>query len=110
MSSNAWLRVDRFMRSVHLYTGLFLLPWMIVYATSGFFFNHSPWFARWFSYSRQSLEVVRKLDLPAGSIPTGDPAATSPSGSPEGRPGQAAPDHGRIKRERAKHLPDVCNG
>lgn len=74
MSSNAWLRVDRFMRSVHLYTGLFLVPWMAVYATSGFFFNHSPWFARWFSYSHQSLEVVQKLNLPAGSIPAGDPA------------------------------------
>ncbi len=74
MSSDALLRVDRFMRSVHLYTGLFLVPWMTVYATSSLFFNHSPWFARWFSYSRQSLEVVRKLDLPAGSIPTGNPA------------------------------------
>ncbi len=39
MSSDAWLRVDRFMRSVHLYTGLFLVPWMDVYATSGFFFK-----------------------------------------------------------------------
>ena len=74
MPSNARLFVDRFMRSVHLYTGLFLVPWMAVYATSGFFFNHSQWFARWFSYSHQSLEVVRKLDLPAGSIPAGDPA------------------------------------
>jgi len=25
-----WARVDRWMRSIHLYSGLFLVPWMMV--------------------------------------------------------------------------------
>jgi hypothetical protein len=33
------------MRAGHLYTGLFLVPWMMVYALSGFFLNHESWFA-----------------------------------------------------------------
>ncbi|MGA2619428.1 MAG: hypothetical protein ABSF26_17610 [Thermoguttaceae bacterium] len=74
MSSNAWLRVDRFMRSVHLYTGLILVPWMTVYATSAFFLNHDEWLGRWLSFSNLKWEDVRTLDLPAGSIPAGDPA------------------------------------
>lgn len=77
MSRIDWPRIDHFMRSVHLYTGLFLVPWMTVYATSAFFLNHDQWFARWFSFSRQSWEVVRKVDLPAGSISSGDPAEQS---------------------------------
>jgi hypothetical protein len=32
------------MRESHLYTGLFLVPWMVVYALSAFFLNHSTWF------------------------------------------------------------------
>jgi hypothetical protein len=45
---------DRFMRASHLYTGLFLMPWMVVYAVSAFCLNHQEWFAepRW--------EVVRE--------------------------------------------------
>jgi hypothetical protein len=74
MPSNFWLPLDRWMRALHLYTGLFLVPWMAVYATSGLFFNHTSWFARWLSYSHESLEVVRKLQLPAGAIPAGTPA------------------------------------
>jgi len=74
MSSNPWPRVDHFMRAVHLYTGLFLVPWMAVYATSAFFLNHDQWLARWLSFSHLKWEDVRTLDLPAGSIPAGDPA------------------------------------
>jgi len=40
-----WARLDRIMRAVHLYTGLFLVPWMMVYAMSAFFLNHDSWFA-----------------------------------------------------------------
>lgn len=35
---------DRVMRISHLYTGLFLVPWMTVYALSAFCLNHSTWF------------------------------------------------------------------
>ena len=44
MGIGGWSRVDRFMRAGHLYTGLFLVPWMAVYATSAFCLNHNSWF------------------------------------------------------------------
>ncbi len=45
MGSPRWARLDRIIRAGHLYTGLFLVPWMMVYATSAFFLNHDDWFA-----------------------------------------------------------------
>jgi hypothetical protein len=33
------------MRVSHLYTGLFLVPWMTIYAVSAFCLNHRTWFA-----------------------------------------------------------------
>ena len=36
MASSKWVTADRWMREVHLYTGLFLAPWMLIYAVSAF--------------------------------------------------------------------------
>lgn len=36
MKTRRWLCCDRWMRALHLYTGLFLVPWMTVYALSAF--------------------------------------------------------------------------
>ncbi len=44
MDKNRWVRWDRLMRASHLYTGLLLIPWMIVYAISAFCINHAAWF------------------------------------------------------------------
>jgi hypothetical protein len=33
-----------FVRRVHLYLGMFLLPWVFMYGLSSVPFNHSPWF------------------------------------------------------------------
>ncbi len=44
MKSKRWLFWDRWMRDLHLYTGLFLVPWMTVYAVSAFSLNHREWF------------------------------------------------------------------
>ncbi len=44
MGTNGWARCDRWMRALHLYTSLFLAPWMMVYAISAFCLNHSEWF------------------------------------------------------------------
>ena len=35
-----WSTTDRWMRKLHLWTGLFLVPWMIIYAASALFINH----------------------------------------------------------------------
>jgi hypothetical protein len=67
---NGWTHVDRIVRSVHLYTGLFLVPWMLVYAASAFFLNHGPTFRKWLDFKPPKLEVVREVDfVPNDSFP-----------------------------------------
>ncbi len=43
MENRRWMRWDHLMRVAHLYTGLFLVPWMLVYALSALFLNHRQW-------------------------------------------------------------------
>jgi len=45
MDGRYWAVCDRWMRGLHLYTSLFLVPWMVVYACSAFCLNHRAWFA-----------------------------------------------------------------
>ena len=40
----AWSRVKILIRRVHLYTGLFLLPWVFLYGITGAMFNHQGLF------------------------------------------------------------------
>ena len=60
MAMNSWTRVDRTMRALHLYTGLFLTPWMLVYATSAFCLNHNEWIRELFQIVPPSWEVVEE--------------------------------------------------
>jgi len=67
---NGWTRADRIVRSVHLYTGLFLMPWMLIYAASAFFLNHGPAFRAWFDITPPKLQLVREVDFaPLDSFP-----------------------------------------
>ena len=72
---NFWARVDRWMRSIHLYTGLFLVPWMIIYATSAMLINHGPAVREWFNVQPPKQEVIRKKFGIKRPIPT----STTPS-------------------------------
>ncbi len=63
MSRNGWLPVDRLMRTVHLYTGLFLVPWMVVYAMSAFCLNHHHWLLEHLAITPPHWEVLRKVDF-----------------------------------------------
>ena len=85
--ASVWLRrCDWFMRVSHLYTGLFLVPWMSIYAVSAFCLNHRTWFAdiapKWekvretefrptsplsHASEEQALAVLESIDL-AGSV------------------------------------------
>ena len=40
-----WSRAMTLVRRIHLYTGLFLLPWVLLYGVTGAMFNHSSLFA-----------------------------------------------------------------
>lgn len=64
------VRVDRWMRSIHLYTGLFLVPWMMVYATSAFLINHGPALREWLDIQPPKQEITREIDFtPGDSFP-----------------------------------------
>lgn len=39
---SVWAVTDRWMRLLHLYTGVFLVPWMVVYGLSALLLNHGP--------------------------------------------------------------------
>ena len=62
MEKNRWMRWDRLMRASHLYTGLLLVPWMIVYAVSAFCLNHSAWFSNP-PKTGPKWEVVRETEF-----------------------------------------------
>ena len=70
MPNSRWSRVDSFMRLGHLYTGLFLVPWMAVYATSAFCLNHDRWFPPVF----QSWKVLKEVDFTADGTAPQEPA------------------------------------
>jgi hypothetical protein len=58
------------MRSLHLYTGLFLVPWMAVYATSAFCLNHGERASELLGVTPPSWKVVREVDFaPGDSFP-----------------------------------------
>ncbi|MCH8119009.1 MAG: hypothetical protein IIC00_04685 [Planctomycetes bacterium] len=63
MGSSGWVRVDRVVHYIHLYTGLFLLPWMAVYATSAFCLNHNKWFIERLKITPPKWKVVREVEF-----------------------------------------------
>lgn len=62
MKNGRWLPWDRLMRASHLYTGMFLVPWMVVYAVSAFCLNHMTWFVEK-NQPAQKLEKVHEADF-----------------------------------------------
>ena len=44
-------------RRTHLYLGLSLIPWVLMYGLSSFYFNHAPTFNKLFNYGPQSWIV-----------------------------------------------------
>lgn len=56
-------RLDSVMRLTHLYTGLFLAPWLLVYAASAFCLNHQPWIVKTFKIAPPRWELLREVDL-----------------------------------------------
>jgi hypothetical protein len=70
MENRRWLPWDRLMRGLHLYTSMFLVPWMVVYAVSAFCINHSGWFVEK-GQPAQKWESVRETAFtPDAGFPT----------------------------------------
>lgn len=57
------------MRLTHLYTGLFLTPWMMVYALSGFCLNHANWFTEHLMLAPKWVNVRQATYTPDSSFP-----------------------------------------
>jgi len=72
MENRRWLSWDRLMRASHLYTGMFLVPWMVVYAVSAFCLNHSAWFVEK-SQPAQKWEAERETDFAPDATFPADP-------------------------------------
>jgi len=57
-------------RRVHLYLGLFLAPWMLMYALSTLVMSHRPWVASWYATKTPNMVLERELGysrpFPAG--------------------------------------------
>ena len=66
MAKRLWARSDRLMRALHLYTSMFLVPWMMVYAISAFFLNHNEWFTEKLQL-RPDWKVLQETDFDPGS-------------------------------------------
>ena len=49
---------DRWMRVLHLYTSMMLVPWVLVYALSGLTLSHPHWFAK--GWSSGTLHTVKE--------------------------------------------------
>ncbi len=69
-----WAILDRWMRKFHLWTGLFLMPWMTVYASSAFFLNH-PGLNQILGIPRPRLRPVRTIDFTPDDTFPHDPKA-----------------------------------
>ncbi len=71
MAKTFWTHTDRWMRTLHLYTGLFLVPWMIVYAASAFCLNHGKWINETFEIGPPKWETLSEADFtPDDTFPT----------------------------------------
>ncbi len=63
MGNTNLIKADRVLRWIHLYTGFFLLPWILVYGTSAFCLNHNQWFNKKLNLKPISWEVEREVDF-----------------------------------------------
>ena len=63
MAKSLWAKTDTGMRWIHLYTGLFLSPWLLVYATSALFLNHNQWFRKHLKVEPPRWELKQEIDF-----------------------------------------------
>ncbi len=70
MPKSIWARLDTLMRQLHLWTGLFLIPWMLIYAASALLLNH-PELAKLMGAAPPTWREVERIDFtPNDSFPS----------------------------------------
>jgi hypothetical protein len=55
-------RISRVVRRVHMFTGLFLAPWMLMYALSTLVMTHREYLDSFYSSERPAMVIERELD------------------------------------------------
>lgn len=60
----------RIMRAFHLYTGLFMMPWMLVYAASALLLNHRHLFQKEIKRSVEFKPLYEKAFVPDDHFPS----------------------------------------
>jgi hypothetical protein len=55
-------KVSRWVRRVHMFTGLFLAPWMVMYALSTLVMAHREWVGSFYSSRNPAMVTERELD------------------------------------------------
>jgi hypothetical protein len=58
----AWSTVSRLVRRVHMFTGLFLAPWMLMYALSTLVMTHREYVLSFYPSKSPALVTERELD------------------------------------------------
>lgn len=55
-------KVSRLIRRIHMFTGLFLAPWMLMYALSTVVMTHRDWVSSFYSDKSPGMTMERELD------------------------------------------------
>lgn len=56
-----------YVRRIHLYSGLFMLPWVLLYGFTGWFFNHPRYFT---GHQRTVIDALEVVDGQLANLPT----------------------------------------
>jgi hypothetical protein len=62
-------KVSVFFRRTHMYLGLFLTPWLTMYALSTVVFNHGPWFRSFYGGEMEKFESEKEIPYGRAFIP-----------------------------------------
>lgn len=79
-------RVAQFLRRAHLYVGLFMIPWVLVYAVTGFLLNHHT---VWADREVRSVTTVDVRGTGLDALPSAVDLATDVTAALNARPGGA---------------------
>ena len=62
----------RWIRTLHLYSGLFMLPWVFLYGFTALLFNHSTWFSEtsqeWVEVDKEEISSFRSAESIADEV------------------------------------------
>jgi hypothetical protein len=62
------MKFSKLVRRSHMYLALFLTPWLVVYAMSGFVLNHGAWFMPGHGTDRQAPPFVKLEERPYEAV------------------------------------------